>query len=259
VGTRLKNAPLVEVVIELKWKLTQPSNSITPGIKIDPEYSLLLGRLSEKLSSEYPFHERLPTASMPDEMANYIVQHRFRREKDKWPLVQLGPGILTLNETENYDWPDFEKRVKKVIEVFFICYPNPKKISISELTLRYIDGVFLDYQKENALDFLKNKMKINITTPQSLFKGTNVKNFPLGYDIRLIYPYSEKQSVASIRFALGKKYNKNALIWETLVSTQNRKGIQKPKDILSWFDKSHNLTHNWFEKICAGPLMESFG
>ena len=258
VGKRLKNAPLLEAMIELKWKLTTPAHGNIPGAKIDPDYSLALGRLSEKLSSDYPFHEPLPTASMPIEMANYIVQHRFRRGKDQWPLVQLGPGILTLNETEQYDWPDFEKRVKHVVEVFFNSYPHPKKISISELTLRYIDGVLLNYQKDNALNFLKDKMKIDVKVPENLFNDTGVKNFPLGYDIRFIYPYSEKQSFASVRFVLGKKHNKDALIWETVVSTQNRKEIQNQDAILSWIERSHTLTHNWFEKICEGELMESF-
>ena len=64
-GKRLKNAPLLEAIIELKWKLTTPAHGNFPGAKIDPEYSLALGRLSEKLNPDYPFHEPLPTASMP--------------------------------------------------------------------------------------------------------------------------------------------------------------------------------------------------
>jgi uncharacterized protein (TIGR04255 family) len=257
VGSRLRNAPLGEAIVELKWNLTQ-SSGMNPIMKIDPDYNLLVGRISEKLSPEYPFYERLPSASMPDELAGYVVQHRFRKEQNKWPLVQIGPGIITLNETENYDWSDFEKRVKDLINTFFISYPNPKKLNICELTLRYIDGIFLDYEKENALNFIKEKMKIDIKIPESLFNKTNVRDFPLGLDIRLVYPYSDKNSSASIRLVLGNRYNRNALIWETLVNTKNKKEIQKKEDIFTWVNNSHTLTHTWFEKLCEGPLMESF-
>lgn len=82
----LKNKPLVEAIFELRWNLQEPS----PGMRVDPHYKLLIGRLYDKLNDEYPFHEQLPTATMPDEIAGYVVRHRFRKDKDKWPLIQIG-------------------------------------------------------------------------------------------------------------------------------------------------------------------------
>lgn len=80
----LKNKPLVEAIFELRWDLQEP----VPGIKIDPHYKLLIGRLYDKLNDEYPYHEQLPIAAMPDEILGHVVQHRFRRNKDEWPLIQ---------------------------------------------------------------------------------------------------------------------------------------------------------------------------
>ncbi|MCD6239350.1 MAG: TIGR04255 family protein [Thermotogae bacterium] len=92
----LKNKPLVEAIFEFRWKLQEPSI----GVKIDPHYKILIGRMYDRVKDEYPFHEQLPAATMPDEIAGYVVQHRFRKDKDKWPLIQIGPGIITLNDTE---------------------------------------------------------------------------------------------------------------------------------------------------------------
>ncbi|WP_367363325.1 TIGR04255 family protein [Mesotoga sp.] len=49
-----------------------------------------------------------------------------RKEQESWPLVQLGPGIITLNATEDYSWDDFSYRIDRLIENFFESYPDPK-------------------------------------------------------------------------------------------------------------------------------------
>lgn len=86
----LKNKPLVEAILEVKWALTSP----TPGVQIDPHYKILLGRLYDKVCEQYPEHEQLPTATVPDEIVGHTVQHRFRYAPNDWPLIQVGPGIF---------------------------------------------------------------------------------------------------------------------------------------------------------------------
>ena len=256
---RLGNAPLVETILELKWELPTVPHQANPQMKIDPDYNLLVGILSEKLKPEYPFYERLIQASMPEELAGYIVQHRFRAAENKWPLVQVGPGILTLNETERYDYKnDFSDRIKNLISNFFISYPNRKNLRIKELTLRYIDSVEFDYEKENALNFIRDKMKINIQIPESFFDKTGVTNFPLGYILNLSYPHSDGKSKAVIQIGTGKKLSKNAIVWDTSITTTNNEKIQNEETILSWIDNAHDLSKEWFFKLCEGELMESF-
>lgn len=235
----------------MKWKLDQPS----PGVKIDPNYKLLIGRLYDKLCErEYPFHESLPQATMPDEMAAYIIQHRFRKKEGGWPLIQMGPGIITLNDTENYDWPDYQKRLCDLINSYFSLYPSSKEIQVSGLTLRYIDAIDYDFN-ENILVFLKEKMAINFSMPESLFNDTNVNNIPLGIDFRVSYPFT--QGVATVRIVRGKRQNKDAIITETVISSKKDAVPQSPEEIIQWIDTSHKLTHTWFDRIFK-ELMERF-
>src|SRR3989338_2714408 len=98
----LSNKPLVEAILEIRWALQG-----FPNIQTDPHYKILLGRLFDRISSVYQKHQPLPAASIPDEMAGYIVQHQLRIRENDWPLVQVGPGIITLNETAAYTWDDF--------------------------------------------------------------------------------------------------------------------------------------------------------
>ena len=55
-GKDLKNKPLIEAILEVKWALT----SSGPGVQIDPHYKILLGRLYYKVQEDYPEHEQLP-------------------------------------------------------------------------------------------------------------------------------------------------------------------------------------------------------
>ncbi|MBP8986104.1 MAG: TIGR04255 family protein [Syntrophobacterales bacterium] len=70
----LKNKPLVEAILEIRWKL----QGLPSGPQVDPHYKLLLGRLFDRMLKDYPEHEQLPTANVPDELVGHVVQHRFR-------------------------------------------------------------------------------------------------------------------------------------------------------------------------------------
>src|SRR4030043_2007896 len=133
----LKNKPLSEAIFELKWKLQE----IRESIRIDPHYKILVGSLFSKLREDYPYHEMLPAASIPDDIAGHVIQHRFRKGKAEWPLLQIGPGILTVNDTEGYIWEEFEQKIIQAAKDFFEIYPEPETLKIKSLLLRYIDAV----------------------------------------------------------------------------------------------------------------------
>ena len=99
----LENKPLIEAVFELRWGL---EGSGGPAF-IDPSYQLLVGQLYGELKSEFPYHVALPVSEMPHQMFPYAPHHQFRAQPGGWPLVQFGPGILTVNETELYSWERF--------------------------------------------------------------------------------------------------------------------------------------------------------
>lgn len=251
----LKNKPLVEAIFELQWKLQEP----VPGMKIDPHYKILVGRIYDKVSNEYPYHEQLPTASMPDEIAGYVVQHRFRKSKGKWPLIQIGPGIITLNNTHEYIWEDFEKKICYLLNILFETYPDSiNSLKVNKLLLRYIDAVNFDYEKDDIFIFLKEKMKINIELYEKLFENTGVYKLPLSFDLRFNFPSTKPEGAARLRFVRGKREGENVLIWETQVhSTGDR--VPKTKDkIITWAKDVHILIDDWFFKIIEGELIRRF-
>src|SRR5262249_8315619 len=111
---RLSKKPLIEALIEVKW-----GSEAEP----DQDYPIVAGRLYERLQKEYPFIEHLMPQELPIPMSMHLVRHRYRRIKDGWPLVQVGPGIVTFNETSGYAWEIFRGQVEKVIDATFEAHP----------------------------------------------------------------------------------------------------------------------------------------
>ena len=254
---RLTHKPLVEAVFELRWDL----QDVGQGVRIDPHNKILPGVLFEKLKGDYPAYEILPAANMPDELSRYIVQHRFRRDQKQWPLIQIGQGIFTFNETDNYEWGDFNSRVIKAISILFENYPEPSKFNINGLILRYIDAVDIDFKKENILDFLRKELKLNFEINESIFNGTGVVNVPSSIDMRVAFPVTKPAGEIKLRFAKGKKLTGekgDALIWEMVLNSVKTDTPKNVEGIKQWINEAHCLIEKWFFRMIEGNLEARF-
>jgi uncharacterized protein (TIGR04255 family) len=250
----LRNKPLVEAIFELRWELEEPA----PGLKRDPHYKILVGSIYDNISDDYPFHQQLPTAVMPDEIAAYVVQHQFRKGKNEWPLIQIGPGVVTLNDTNGYIWEDFEKRILRLTETLFEVYPNSENLTVNTVLLRYIDAINFDYQDSDIFEFLKAQMKMNISVYPKLFEDTGVSELPTGFDLNFSFPSEKPKGALHLRFTRGQKKGADVLMWETIVQSVGD-DVPKAKDkIPPWLELAHDLTSDWFFKIIEGDLLRRF-
>jgi len=251
----LKNKPLVEAIFELRWTL----NGSKTERKIDPNYKILIGRIYDKVKEEYPFYEQLPTSNIPDEMAEYVVQYRFRKDENKWPLIQIGPSIVTLNDTENYTWEDFEKRIDYMVEKILDLHYNSKDFRVNGLILRYIDALDFDHENQDIFKFLKEKMKTDIQLHSEIFDSTGLIKSPSNFDLRFSFPSTKPTGEMHLRFNFGKKENRTLLIWETMLQSI---GIDTPntkEKIATWVNEAHELiVYGLFFKLIEGDLERKF-
>ena len=253
----LKRKPLVEAILEVRWTL---QGEAALGMGVDPNYRILLGRFSDRVRETYPAHEPLPAASMPDEMAAYVVQHRFRARTDGWPVVQLGPGVLTVNETEAYEWPDFQRRCEAAVKDLVDSYPSRSDLHVDMLTLRYIDARAFDYERDNILGFLDSMMKTTVRLPvdAAFFDDDAPIPKPSSVNLQLSFPHSKPDGTATIRLATGNKKAEKALIWETVVSSAGPEVPGMPEGFPNWLVGAHGTTHDWFFKLIEGELEKEF-
>lgn len=250
----LKKKPLVEAIFELHWKLEAREGAFD----VDPHFRLLVGRLYDRLEGEYPFHEQLTLAMMPDEVAPHIPRHRFRRGENLWPLVQLGPGVVTLNDTERYVWRDFEERAARLVNTLLNAHPVPDSLVFSLLQLRYIDAVDFDFDGGSVFEFLRDKLKTHLGLLPSLFEDTGVGNVPVRLDVRLAFPSTRPRGAMNLRFARGETRGREVLLWETTVVCRDEYTPDTKDGIAQWAREAHDLTDDWFFKLIEGDLKERF-
>ncbi|MGB2937449.1 MAG: TIGR04255 family protein [Phycisphaerae bacterium] len=255
-GKTLKNKPLVEAIFELRWRPEEPSLG-TPGAR--PNYALFLGRISDELGDDYPFYEQLQSASIPTEMAKHLVQHRFRKAKDAWPLVQVGPGIITLNDTKGYTWAAFRKRLAQLLEIFFKVAPSSQQgLEIESAVLRYIDAIDLDFAKHPVLTFLASHLKTELRLPPKLFEDTGVAPDPCELDLRFAFHRARPEGIVRMRFARGQRAGTEALILQTNAESAKDAPPKTQQEMLTWLEEAHTLTRDWFFALIAGELEKRF-
>ena len=252
-GNRLlKNKPLVEAILETKWKPVAGG----PNAPIDPQYRVFMGRFYDRVSQAYPAYEALQTAAIPEEMSFQMPQYRFRTKENEWPLIQLGPGVLTLNETNAYEWNDFEKRANWTLERLFESYPG--KLELQSLLLRYINAVEIDYSKEAVTSFLREKMKIGVTYPESLFQCGKVDQIPAGFVLQTSFLANEPKGIVQIKFSKGKVNERPVLLWDTSVMSRGNDLPELPAEFPEWVSSAHLIAEDWFFKLIDGELLQRF-
>ncbi len=252
--SKMRNPPLLEVIAEIRWNL-EPSDPA--GILRDPHYKLLPGKMATILQDDYPFLEQLPAADVPEEIASNIIQYRFRVDENKWPLVQLGPGIITVNQIgPEYHWTDFERRINQAINALFQAHPKAKNLKLNRLLLRYLDSFPFEFEKKNPLDYLKSGFKTSIALDERLLSSIDIAHAPSGFDLKLIYQLNRKNTALSIRFACGKLEGKETLVSETGVQQESGEVPSDEESIMQWFTEAHDVTHKWFFTMIHGSILD---
>jgi len=245
----LPKKPLIEALVEIKWG--------TEG-EMDPGFHLLVGRLYERVRSEYPDVEDLPMSNFPSAFMTHVVRHRLRRTKGGWPLIQIGPGILTINETESYTWDDFSRRSRDVLPKLFEAHPSGDKLQVSQLLLRYINGVDLDYLREDVLEFLHKNMRTDLALPTSVFSDGQVDPKPMEFGLRMSFPAANPKGMLTVQINTGEIKKRPGLIWELLFRSAGTEIPEMPREFDSWLEGAHNTVERWFFELSKGPLLERF-
>lgn len=249
--SELKNKPLVEALFEVRWGLGGP-----PGMAVDPAYQLLIGQLFSQVKERFPHAVRLPAAEIPEQMVPFTPQHQFRTGPEAWPLVQLGPGLLTVNDTEGYVWERFSELCRYAVNALYSVYPRgDRPLRIVEVSLRYIDADVLD--GVSPLEFLK-KLKIDLGLPPFIFSDSRLGGGSLGVGLSLAYPTAEPKGAIRLMFNQGRKVDKDALIWQTQIVSGGEHAPGEPDSIGEWLNKAHDIVHDWFLRLIEGELLEKY-
>ena len=240
---KLPKAPLQEVIFELYWNMQYTEH----GLKFDPGFDIAQGAFANLIEQEFPIRKK----TLPDGVSDHLIYpnpvHRFWKGENTWPVVQIGPGILTVNDTEkNYHWADsffplIQSSVKHVLKAY------KEKISFNKISLRYIDAVELP--SEDLLNFVNSNFQVQIN---SNFKEPGALN---AISINQSFKLAD-DSLLSISISNGLKNNgKPALIWQSIVQKENN---FTEEEVLNWTNNNHSIISDLFKKIIKPEFYGTF-
>lgn len=238
--SKLPNAPLVEVVTELRWQITK-KEELT-------EIQYLYGDLYNELKEKYPYRENIIPVDIPMEMTLSQPVHRFRSKAGGYPLIQIGPGILTLNTIDEiYEWSTFFEEAKMVLEKFMKIYELPDKMVVPGIM--YIDFFPFNFEESDLLDYINGNFKVRLT--QSFLK---TEKPPV--DFNMGFAYNIELGQLRVNFQKGKVNSKDGIILQTRINGQSL--LAKEETLFKWLNDAHKLTSDLFKQLTSGELYESF-
>ena len=259
---QLKNAPLVEALLEIRWKLEK----VGPDVFVDPGYKLAAGRLYDRLRERFGFINPLPLAEFPDEMSAFRAKIQFRKQRNGWPLVQLGPGVATLNFTSPYTWDDFEEAAQFVLPRLVEAYKGVGSeqgdagLSVIGAQLRYINAVALDWLQEDVLEFLNESLHTAVSLPDGICQSAFIGGPPASLTLQIGYPLRVPPGRGIVRLATGHKAQEPALIWEIVVHSENEDApkLTDLQTFWDWLGSAHDVIEDWFFTLIEGGLEARF-
>jgi uncharacterized protein (TIGR04255 family) len=259
--SQLKNPPLVEALLEIKWEL----NKAGPDAFEDPGYKLASGRLFDRVKKRFGYIQNLPITIVPEELTAYAVRNQFRTEANGWPLVQIGPGVATVNMAPPYTWKKFKDTIKFFVPILFDSYTGvvpgqpDYQLHLNSALLRYINGIEWDWEMGNTLEFLQNNLHTSFSLPKNNLAADQDAN-PLNLNLQIGYPINEPKGQVIIRFATGTVGQSKGLVLELLFLSAGD-DVPQLNDIdgfMKWVNDAHTVLEQWFFSLIKGELHKRF-
>lgn len=238
--SNVNKSSILEVIFEVRWQLTPIPN--TPALR-DPGYPLVYGRLYDRVKERFPIVEDLPTTQMQPEANPYVVRHRLRKVKEGWPLMQIGPGILTVNEGAEFDWKAFKEDASNGYEGVRQFFPSAQvPLKFLKVELRYIHGHKFE---GSATEFMAKSLSTQVKFDPALFPADKVGEKQEGLLLNVGYQLKKPIGQGMLSFSLGQVEGQQAIVQQSLIQVA---GEDTPQDLVElgrWLDNAQALANHW--------------
>lgn len=261
---RLPNAPLLEVVFELRWHIQK--NAPNEPFGYDPGFHRLADNFQNAVTAlGYNSHEPVGMAQTP--LAHTPV-HRFRISgEQQFPLLQIGHGLFACNLATDYDWEKFRDLLDVGLKALLDSHPRDLTAPLSPilLELRYVDAFDKELLGHTSLGrFLTESTSFEIGgipyLSSEVFEGDDRDtNFKTRKNLT-----GDPNSYFQLEASSGKISGDPGIIMTSRVVKNgpeielgtNSRSIKK--NILDWADKAHGITSPFFRSFINQDLMEVF-
>jgi uncharacterized protein (TIGR04255 family) len=263
--SHLPSAPLAEVIFEFRWKL-KGDEGTPPPFQQDPGYFVCLESFFKAIKT-YGFADskRVPPGGALASAQS--VEYRFyKKAGNDFPLVQIGPGVLAVNDSSSYVWNEYKPLCIDALERFLDSYPKLETYPLIpwQLDLKYIDAFKPSTTLGNDfLRFLEESTNFKVQLPEvlksDLFEPIKAGQFSLNFPVR-------GKSNTNFSVVLGDREVsgvKNIFLQSSVNSTLTSNELgQSNKEILRsvarWLDDAHACTSPFFRSFVTDSLLAQF-
>lgn len=252
---RLQNAPLVEVIAEMRWQL--PISAM--GQPIDSDWFELEPAVFQALSAAYPERERLQPVglALPLDMAGEMPLVRYRRSAGGWPVVQLGQGLLTFNVTPPYDGWDVNVRAAlgAVMDALATAVPLMRTRQLRGISLTYQDAFRARHGVSDPQTFLQG---LNGSSLAAALRNATGGDVSAQVDYQLRLPGEGAARVQCLEGMYNAQEPGQSTEPAAIVNFAVNLPVKGPisPDVLKVFDKAHDVASSLFAAVVPPEIME---
>ena len=243
---KLPSAPLKEVVFGVHWELDIDHN----GHKYDQGFKYAIG-LFRREASKLGFKsvkELFPPNSQIEFTNRPSIQ--FWKDGGVHPVLQLGQGVMVVNDTEGYEWENsFKELISNAIKILIDSYESAPKFN--EVSIRYINALDLSPDDNaNIWSFVKNNLQTSIS------REFTVPGKPEDISLSETYKlHDDSRLTLTLESGRNNTIDIPALIWQNIITKRARMTFE---EIAHWADDSHKITSNLFVEMLNQSLYDSF-
>lgn len=262
VVTRFENAPLVEVIAELRWNTAADNffQQATPGLAFQVPDAVagrdeaFFGSFAEK-ADDLGFRsiERLLPQGSPSFPGQATV--RFRRRANTPPLLQVGPGVFTANglPPTYTHWGDFRPLLEDGVKALLGSRPIDEQQMPFALTVRYIDSFRASFwQDEGRVAFIQKLLGFGLSLPSSV-----TQKLDLAQEGRVVHQFGFPiADGSSLQIQIGDGATEDAS--EVVLLNMSAQHPQVPADldaVMKQFEEMHRLLRDVFDSLIE-PIRE---
>ncbi len=251
---QIVDSPLVEAIFELRWghsekdgvfKYSRDESDFFPGVFFQ----------SVKAKG---FLVSDPIASVP--MLPFQAKHRFRKEPNKWPCIQVGMGLFTVNqignvsknegEEDEYDWDTFKPVIIDGLNAFAESHPaGIEGLESPKAILRYQDGFALG--GETIESFVSDKIEANIKISDLFTNEQHISKNASEINLKFNYQTSRPNGIIAVAVTSVQINGEPGILIETTVLS-DLKNQKISVDFLSnWCEEAHDLQRHAYETLIS--------
>lgn len=195
--TTFANAPLVEIIAELRWlesSATNPTGApfslAMPGNVAIEDLFMRFGGLA--FAHGYTRNERLMPLGMPVPVGQVCYRYRpdeaNQDELFRSSLLQIGPGVFSANATPPYkSWKEFRTHVERGVQDL-VHARGAAQNSFTHVSLRYIDCFTEKFLQGMSHERFLNEMLGFALAPPSYFKDKLQGNAAIETGVQFSFP-----------------------------------------------------------------------